>query len=893
MSRLAEQLHELWFRAAGAVRRGARETELREEMRFHREMLERDLVHLGVSPSDATDIARRRFGNLTSLSERSRDWWTLPTLESLVRDLRYGIRRLAHEPIFTTVVLLTLALGLGANIAIFTLVDAVLLRPLPYLDPARLVVVNHSYNSPQFLAESQVSAAGFRDYRARSSSFAATAAEAPWDVDLQAGGTVERIRAVQATSDFFSLLGTTPLLGRALVTDDGQAGRSHVVVLSHAIWQSDFGASPNVVGRSVNLDGAAYVVVGVMPAGFVDPIWRDARAWTPLIFKAADLDPAHYTNENIDFVGRLKPTVGLSAARADMARIAETLKREYPDRLTRDWTLSVTPLRDHDTTHVRSELLTMLGAVGFVLLIACANVAGLVLARGAGRRRELAVRTALGGGRGVILRQLLMENLVLAVAGGVLGLVVSQAAVHLLPVFVAQLPGANHLRIDRGVILFSLALVAVTAIGCGLGPAIEISSADVNAALRTSNRAGATDRASTRFRAGLVIGEIALALVLVTAATLLVKSVMRLQSVSPGFDARGLLTFKVSLPTATYRSDTARVAFFDQALGAMQQVPGVRGVAATNALPFDGNNWNANVTIEGYAPKSMSDMPWGDRRVVNAGYFATMRIPLIAGRYFRETDAASGARVAIVDEKFATHYFPGQSPIGRRLSFGRVAGDTAPEWSTIVGVVGHAAHEGLDARPRPQTYQPYQQFRGTLFGMEIATRSALPTASIVPALRRSIQSIDASVPIAEVHTMDELVEQSMGQRRLTMSLLEAFSVLALMLAAIGIYGLVSYSIAQRTRELGIRRALGASSRRIIGLVVGYALALAAVGTVAGLAGAVGLTRLIANQLYAVTPTDRGTLALAAVSVIAIAAGVALVPAVRATRVDPLKVLRDE
>jgi putative ABC transport system permease protein len=374
---------------------------------------------------------------------------------------------------------------------------------------------------------------------------------------------------------------------------------------------------------------------------------------------------------------------------------------------------------------------------------------------------------------------------------------------------------------------------------------------------------------------------------------LLVKSVMRLQAVDPGFDARGLLTFKVSLPTATYRSDAARVRFFDNALRAMHEVPGAQGIAATNALPFNGNNWNANVVIEGYAPKSMSDMPWGDRRVVNAGYFATMRIPLVAGRSFRETDVASSAPVAIVDEQFATRYFPGQTAIGRRVSFGRVAGDTAPEWSTIVGVVGHAAHEGLDARPRPQTYQPFQQYRGTLFGMEIAVRSALPAASIVPSLRRSIQSIDAGVPMAAIHTMDDLIEQSMGQRRLTMSLLEGFSVLALMLAAIGTYGLVSYSIAQRTRELGIRRALGASSPRIIGSVAGYALALASAGAVAGLGGAMALTRLLAHQLYAVTPTDRATFALAALLVLSTAVGMALVPAMRATRVDPLTVLRNE
>jgi putative ABC transport system permease protein len=595
----------------------------------------------------------------------------------------------------------------------------------------------------------------------------------------------------------------------------------------------------------------------------------------------------------MDFLGRLKPTVSLAAARADMARVAQTVKRQYPDRLSKDWTLSVTPLHDHQTVRARAALLTLLGAVGFVLLIACANVASLVLARGAGRRRELAVRTALGGGRAVILRQLLMENLLLALAGGALGLIVSQTAIRMLPVFVTQLPGASLLRIDRGVILFSLILVAVTAIGCGLGPAVAISSADVNDALRASNRTGAADRASSRLRAALVVGEIGLALVLVSGATLLVKSVVRLQAVNPGFDARGLLTFKVSLPAATYRSDTARSRFFDEALRAMREVPGAQGIAATNALPFDGNNWNANVSIEAYAPKSMSDMPWGDRRIVNAGYFATMRIPLIAGRYFRETDVAPSAPVAIIDEQFATRYFPGQPAIGRRVSFDRVAGDTALKWSTIVGVVGHAAHEGLDARPRPQTYQPYQQYRGTLFGMEIAVRTVLPPASIVPALRRSIQSIDAGVPIAAIQTMDDLVEQSMGQRRLTMSLLGVFSVLALVLAAIGTYGLVSYSIAQRTRELGIRRALGASSPRIIGLVVGYALALASAGAVIGLGGATALTRLLANQLYAVTPTDHATFALAALIVMSAAVGMAMVPAMRATRVDPLTVLRDE
>jgi putative ABC transport system permease protein len=816
-------------------------------------------------------------------------------MDSVLQDLRYSLRRLAKSPAFTLVVVLTLALGIGANTAIFSAVNAVLLRPLAFRDPERLVTIEHFYPSLGGGLKAPVSAPGFRDYQAHTHAFESMAIETNWAANLTEVGEPVRIQGARVTGRYFGTLGVPALVGRGLLPGEDSAGHEHVVVLAYGLWQRLFGGQRNVVGRTVSLNGERYEVVGVMPREFRDVFNRTVELWTPIVFQPDELADDQRTRERLNLVARLRLGAPLEQATAEVHTLGEQLKRDYPDTYAPDWTLLTTPLARRTTGPVRPALLVLLGAVGFVLLIACANVANLLLARAAARSKEIAVRTALGASRERLVRQLLTESLLLALAGGVLGLALAFWGVRSVAALnPGNLPRADEIGVDAPVMLFTLAVSLLTGLLFGLVPALHASSVDLHGMLKEGGRGTAGDRGGQGLRRVLVVAEVALALTLLTGAGLLVKSFARLQGVDPGFDPNHVLTFNLALPPARYPSDTQQVAFFDQVLPALAGLPGVRSAGSTSVVPFGGNWTTASFEVEGYQQPKDQPSPWGDMRIVSPGFFQVLRIPLRQGRAFTEQDRIGGRLVAVVDEELARRYWPGADPIGKRITYGAppgVADTSAREWIEVVGVVGHTKHEGLDAENRVQVYLPYTQ-RGMPF-LTAVLRTTGDPSGYVPAARRAIQAIDPDLPIANPRTMDELIAQSVGQRRLSMLLLSVFSGIALVLASIGIYGLMSYSVAQRSRELGVRIALGAGRSDVLRLVLRQGMRLAGMGIVVGVAAAFALTRVIASQLYGVTATDPTTfLAVAALlGLTALAAN--LVPALRATRVDPAVILRDE
>jgi len=815
-------------------------------------------------------------------------------MDSLLQDIRYSLRRLGKSPVFTLIVVLTLGLGIGANTAIFSVVNAVLLRPLDYAEPGRLVTIEHLYPSLAGM-KAPVSVPGFRDYQQRGRSFESMAVESGWAANLTGIGEPARLQGARVTGRFFGTLGVPTLLGRALQPGEDSAGREHVVVLSHGLWQRLFGGEPGVVGRTLSLSGESYQVVGVMPREFHDFFNRTVELWAPLVFRPEELGDDRRTNEWLSLTARVRPGVSTDQAGAEMRSIAEQLKRQYRDSYPSDWSLVTTPLAQRAVGNVRPALLVLLGAVGFVLLIACANVANLLLARAAARSKEIAIRTALGASRDRLVRQLLTESLLLALAGGVVGLLLAwwgvRAVVALNP---ANLPRGDEIGIAPPVLLFTLAIAVLTGLLFGLAPAVHASATDLHGMLKEGGRGSAGNRGGQGLRRMLVIAEVALALTLLTGAGLLVKSFARLAKVDPGFDPERLLTFNLSLPDARYPSDTQQVAFFDRVLPAIAAVPGVRAAGATSVMPFSGSWSTSSFEIEGYQPPPKQPGPWGDVRIVSPGFFETLRIPVRRGRPLTPEDRTGGRRVAVIDEEFVRRYWPKEDPLGKRITFGPPPGavDTSSrEWIDIVGVVGHTKHEGLDAEARVQVYLPYaQQSRPAL---AVAVRTAGDPAGYVNQMRRAVQSVDPDQPISAVRTMDELIAQSVGERRLSMLLLSLFSGIALVLASIGIYGLMSYSVAQRARELGVRIALGAGRADVLRLVLRQGMSLALGGIVIGAGAALGLTRLIASQLYGVRATDPGTFVGMALLLGGTALAANLIPALRATRVDPAMVLREE
>jgi len=807
-------------------------------------------------------------------------------MDRFLQELRFAARSLARNPGFTAVAVLTLALGIGANTAIFSVVNAVLLRPLPVSEPGRLVTVFHFYPSLGNL-EAGMAVPTFLEMGERARSFSGVATRTGWGANAAAegAGEPERLNGGLVTGAYFSTLGVPAALGRALLPADAEGTGQKVVVLSGALWRRRYASDPGVVGRTLRLNGEAYQVVGVMPAGFRDLFDPRAELWAPLTFEPAQRTAR--TSEFMSLVARLRPGVTPDQAEREMAAFAGRLKADHPGEYPPDWSLRTRGIPEQLTGDLRPALLVLLGAVGFVLLIACANVANLLLARAAARQREVAVRAALGAGRGVLVRQLLAESVLLSLIGGVGAVVLAWLGIRALRALQPDsLPGMDAISIDGPVLLYTLAVALATGILFGLAPALRASRADLQSTLRQGGR-GSSDGGGRAMRRALIVTEFALALMLLVGAGLLLRSFARLTNVDPGFDPENVLTAEVFLPTAQYTSDTARIAFMEQLTTAISAVPGVRAVGATTGIPF-GGGWTQGFDVEGFQPGPNQPGPWGEHRVVTPGYREAMGIPLLRGRFFTDADRLGARPVVVVDRDLAERYWPGADPVGKRVGF--APGDST-RWMEVVGVVEHTGAAGVDAERRVQIYRPYLQ-SGLEFSV-LAIRATGDPERLTGAVRAAVRSVDPALPLSKVRTMEARLADAVGPRRFSMLLLSVFAGIALLLASVGIYGVISFDVTRRTQELGVRMALGAERGGVLRLVLTQGLRPALLGVAIGIVGAVLLTRFLASQLYGIGATDPATFGVVVVLLLGIAALATLLPARRATRVDPIIALRAE
>lgn len=842
-------------------------------------------------------------------------------LHHFAHDVRYGLRTLARQPLFTFVVILTLALGIGANTAIFSVVNAVLLRPLPYPDPDRLVTVSGwDLRRPETRTDSQgaVSFPDFADWRAWNTTLAHVAAYTPDDFTLTDGGgrgeAAAHVAGAYVTADLFPLLGVAPALGRTFLPAEDVAG-SRVAILSHGLWQRRFGGDPRVLGRAMTVDGNRFEIVGVMPSGFGFPVQNNpVEFWLTVarLGETTDDDPqtAQRGNHFLLSVARLRPGVSLAQAQANLDALTATLRQQYPDS-DNHLGVHLVPLRRSLAGEVRPALLVLLGAAGCVLLIACVNVANLLLARATARGREIAIRAALGAGRARIVRQLLTESLLLALLGGAGGVLLAlwgtDGLVALLP---DNFPRLREIGVDLRVLLFTGVVSVLTGVLFGLAPAWRISRPDgADAALRADGAAGARGTTeggrSRRLREVLVVAEMALALALLTGAGLLVQSFLRLQRVAPGFDPHGVLTAEVSLAQADDKEQTTRnVAFYRDVLDRVSALPGVRAVSAVVPLPMGGRHWATGVIIAGRPRVGLADLPASHFRAVAPGYFAAMRIPLRSGRDFDAHDEASSPGVVIINETFARQYFPGENPLGKHIAPQMSADPGEPRDREIVGVVGNVKFRRLSADDKPECYVPHTQFPAGALTLVVRGGAAAGTTAttegddgdplaLAGAVRGAVEQINRDVPLYRVRRLDQYLADSLAQPRLNTLLLSLFAGAAALLTAVGLYGVMAYAVAQRTREIGIRLALGAGRNDVRRLVAGYGLRLTLVGLVTGVVTTLGLTRLLASLLYGISPGDPTTLAGISALLAATAALACWLPARRATRVDPVVALRQE
>ncbi|HEY0970925.1 MAG TPA: ABC transporter permease [Gemmatimonadales bacterium] len=798
-------------------------------------------------------------------------------MEALLQDVRYALRTLRRNIGFTAAAVLTLALGIGANAAIFGIVNGVLLRPLPYAEPDRLVMMWGTY--PEF-GRTSTSLPDFLDWREGAASFESMAASHGGTYNLTGTGEPEQLTASRVTANFFGTLGVHPVLGRGFLPDEDRGG-DNVAVLSHGLWRRRFGGDPSILGRAIQLSGQPYTVVGVAPEGF--RFMDEVDLWTPTNL---DMEVPRRA-EFLTVFGRLRPGVTVERADAELAGVLARLAREFPQTNATIGS-EVVSMHTDFVGDVRTALLVFSGAVGLVLLIACANVANLLLARATAREREMAVRTAIGAGRGRIVRQLLTESVVIALLGAALGLAIAVAGVALLRGSQAELlPRIQEVRVDGAVVLFALALAVATGILFGLAPALRLSRGAVHDSLKEGAR-GATGGAAARIRNALVLSEVALALVLLVGAGLLVRSFERLNQVDLGFDPGSVLTYELLLPSAKFEDVEQLPVAYDELLERTRAIPGVSAVAVSNNLPMGGAGY-LSFTIEGRTPPpdAFEDIqPFN----VTPGHFSVLRIPLRAGRLIEARDAAGAPPVAVVNEELVRRFLDGRDPIGRRITFGDPS-NPETTWMTIVGVVGNVAQEGVTAAPYPQLYRSLHQFPGR--GVFVSMRTAGDPDAVAGAARRALRALDPELPLTDLMTMEQRVSADLARPRVSVALLGVFAGIALLLAAIGIYGVISYAVAQRTREIGIRMALGASTADVRRLVVRQGMAPALIGIAVGVVGALAVTRVMSSLLYGVSATDPVTFVGVPVVLAVIALAAAYVPARRATLVEPVNALRAE
>jgi putative ABC transport system permease protein len=804
-------------------------------------------------------------------------------MQSLLQDLRYGFRMMLKAPGVTAVAIITVALGIGANTAVFTLIDAVLIRPLTFSEPERLVVIGIQQpgDNSQY---PPLGDADFLAWRERQSTFENVAAFFIGNNSLTGHGLPERIRGARVTADFFSVLKAAPSLGRTFRHDEGAPGATPVVVVSQSFWRTHLDSDPQAVGRSIMLDGKARIVVGVMPAGFHFPRPDRNDVWTIMTIATAKARPPFY----LTAFGRLKPGVTASQAQAELTAIATQVTEQFPS--SRYERTSVVPLKDYLVGNVRLPLLVVSGAVAFVLLIALVNVANLLLARATTRRKEMAVRQALGASRVRLTRQVLTESVLLATIGGAAGLLFAIWGVDTFVAFgPTYIPRLSEVGVNVRVMFFTATVSVLTGILFGLVPALTGFSSSLDETLKSGTRSSAT-APGQKTRRLLVISEFALTLMLVVGAGLLLRSFDRLQRVNPGFDTSHLLTMNISLPRA-YSEGSQIERFWQQFLERVQQLPGVKGAATTLSLPPNRLLLTNPFTVEGGFDPSRP-MQAAEEMSISPDYFKTLGIPLIEGRFFTEHDKGA-AHVIIINGELARRYYPGQDPIGKRLQTGDF--DPKAPWETIVGVVGNVKYSGLDSAPAPQLYVPFNDagWLDMAWSMNVVIRTAGDPASLVPAVRQALGGIDPDIPMANVATMDQLLDESVAEQRFRTWLLGGFAGLALLLAGIGVYAVISYSVSQRTGEFGVRMALGAQRHDVLRLVLGQAAQLAGIGLLIGIVGAFALTRTMSSLLFSVSASDPISFAIACVVLVAVALLASFIPASRATKVNPVVALRYE
>jgi len=805
-------------------------------------------------------------------------------MSGLIKDVRYGVRSLWKRPGFTAIAVITLALGIGANTAIFSVVNAVLLKPLPFNEPERLVWV---WDTQPQLATTPTSLPDFLGWKQQNQSFDHLAAFQSGKMFLDAGdGITTDTQLGLVTPELFSVFHVNPILGRTFTSEETLPGRFRVAVLSHSIWQSRFGSDPNVSGRTIQLNGAAYTIIGVMPVGFSYP--DRAELWRPLPIDPARLDPGpHY----LKVIGRLKPGVALAQAQADMSTIAARLSQQNREK-NAGHGVKLERLANVVIGDIGLALYVLLGAVGFVLLIACANLANLMLARVGAQQKEIAVRTALGASRLRIVRQLLIESIILAIGGGVIGLLLAIWAVSWVVSLSADtIPRVQEISVDPRVAGFTLLVSVITGVLFGLAPALQVSRPDLTDALKESGRTTAGLR-KNRLRSALVISEVALSLVLLVGAGLMIRSFAKLNQVDPGFKPAQVLTMGVALLRARYPADEQVAQTYSQILERTTAVPGVVSAGAISDLPLTGSNTSDSFTIEGRPPIAKEAEPSTEYHVVTPRYFESMGIPLLSGRDVAHTDTRQSPNVVVINEVFARRHFAGENPLGHRL---RLQGQERDPL-LIIGVVGNVRQLGLDEQLTPEVYVPLlQDPLSTTYqrSMTIVARTKSDPGAIAGPLRAAVASVDKSLPVYALKAMTEHLHESLARRRFNLILLTVFSGVALALAAVGIYGVISYGVTQRTHEMGIRMALGAKPRDVVQLVVRQAMVLALGGVGIGLLAAWALTRLMKSLLFNVGATDPLTFVAIAALMSLIALLACLIPARRATKVDPLVALRYE
>jgi putative ABC transport system permease protein len=874
----------LSIRIRAVFDRNAFNQELDEEVRFHIEHETRANIARGMNPEEAARQARMDFGG-ESVKEEYRAVRGDSFVESVLQDARFGFRMLRRSPGFAIVATITLALGLGANTAMFSVIDAVLLRPLPFANPDRLVYILDQNPSKGFFRFT-ASPPNFIDWRAQAQSFTGMAATAGGTFTLSGSGDAQRLNALFVTPDLFAVLGVNTVVGRTFTSEEGTYGHDKVAILSFRLWQQRFGGDRSVLGRTIKLDGENYVVVGVAPAEF--RLYNNDVV-VPLAFRSdvGTQRGAHF----LLVYARLKPGISLQHANDEMRTIAARLAAAYPDKDS-GWTAYAVQMHELVVGRVRPAMLILFGAVGFLALIACANVANLLLSRAVARQREISVRTALGATRSRIMRQLLTESFALCVSGALLGMAIAAGGIHLLRlVGPIGVPRLSTVQLNTAVLVFTAGLTLLTTMLFGILPALHASRVDVNAGLKSAGRGTVASRESARPRKLLVLAELALSIMLLIGAGLLIRSFVRLTFTNPGVDASDVLTFNLSLPTKKYATPERIRDFYDALLTNLRALPGVKDAGAVSILPLSGDQNSSSFTIRG-APVAPQDQPSAELRVASRDYFRTIGIPLLHGRQFETGDRMGSPPVVLVSESMARKFWPNGDAIGHFITMGVRPGISHSDvGGEIVGIVGDVHDFGLDIKPTPTVYV-LMDIPGSS-EINIVVRTTGDPTALVGAARATVAALDADIPVADPAPMEMVLATSLAQRRFYMLLLSIFAAVALSLAGIGLYGVISYSVGQRTQEIGVRMALGATRGQVLGMILSESLRLAGTGIGVGIIGALALNRLLKGMLVGVSTTDPAVFVVAALGIGVIAIAACFVPARRATAVDPVVALRYE